>query len=57
MLLACEAPLAVVAAMSGENVKIVSMTITEYGYRVPLTPGDFRLIELALGGAVQLETG
>ena len=50
MLLAYEDPLATIEAMASADVKIVSLTITEFGYRVPLTAGDFKLIERALDG-------
>ena len=50
MLLAFEDPVACVKAMAHADVKIVSLTITEFGYRVPLTNGDFSLIEQALNG-------
>ena len=50
MLLAFEDPVACVKAMAHADVKIVSLTITEFGYRVPLTKGDFSLIEQALNG-------
>ena len=50
MLLAFEDPVRCVKAMADEDVKIVSLTITEFGYRVPLTKGDFSLIEQALNG-------
>ena len=50
MLLAFEDSVACVEAMADPRVKIVSLTITEFGYRVPLTKGDFSLIEQALNG-------
>ena len=52
MLLAFEDPVACVKAMAHADVKIVSLTITEFGYRVPLTNGDFSLIEQALNGTL-----
>jgi mannitol 2-dehydrogenase len=52
MLLAFEDPVRCVKAMADEDVKIVSLTITEFGYRVPLTKGDFSLIEQALNGVL-----
>ena len=50
MVLAFEDPIKCVEAMASPDVKIVSLTITEFGYRVPLTKGDFKLIERALNG-------
>ena len=55
MLLAFEDPVACIEAMADPDCKIVSLTITEFGYRVPLTPGDFKLIERALNG--ELDNG
>ena len=52
MLLAFEDSVACVEAMADPRVKIVSLTITEFGYRVPLTAGDFSLIEQALNGVL-----
>ena len=52
MLLAFEDSVACVEAMADSRVKIVSLTITEFGYRVPLTAGDFSLIEQALNGVL-----
>lgn len=53
MLLAFEDPLACIEAMACADVKIVSLTITEFGYRVPLKEGDFKLIERALNAELQ----
>ena len=36
MILAYEDPVACIEAMANPDVKIVSLTITEFGYRVPL---------------------
>ena len=51
MVLAFEDPLVCVKQMASPDVKIVSLTITEFGYRVPLTEIDFSLIERCLNGA------
>lgn len=56
MLLAFEDPVATVEAMASADVKIVSLTITEFGYRVPLTTGDMKLIERALNGELHSDT-
>tara|TARA_B110000977_G_scaffold34145_3_gene45554 strand:- start:2445 stop:3917 length:1473 start_codon:yes stop_codon:yes gene_type:complete len=50
MLLAFEDPVATIQKMASPDVKIISLTITEFGYRVPLTKGDFSLIEQCLNG-------
>ena len=50
MLLSFEDPLATVALLANADVRVVSLTITEFGYRVPLNADDFKLVELALSG-------
>ena len=52
MLLSFENPAAAVRLLSSPDVKIVSLTITEFGYRVPINEGDRTLVKLALDGAV-----
>ena len=49
MLLSFEDPAAVVRLLAAPSTKIVSLTITEYGYRVPLNEGDHKLLELHCG--------
>ena len=56
MILAYEDPVACIEAMANPDVKIVSLTITEFGYRVPLHGGDFCLIEQALNGTLTDDT-
>ena len=56
MILAYEDPVACIKAMANPDVKIVSLTITEFGYRVPLHGGDFCLIEQALNGTLTDDT-
>ena len=56
MILAYEDPVACIEAMANPDVKIVSLTITEFGYRVPLHNGDFCLIEQALNGMLTDDT-
>ena len=56
MILAFEDPIACIEAMASPDVKIVSLTITEFGYRVPLNSGDFKFIERALNGEMDCET-
>ena len=56
MILAFEDPIACIEAMANPDVKIVSLTITEFGYRVPLNSGDFKFIERALNGEMDCET-
>ena len=56
MILAYEDPVACIEAMANPDVKIVSLTITEFGYRVPLHKGDFCLIEQALNGMLTDDT-
>lgn len=48
MVLAWEDPIGTIERMASPDVKIISLTITEFGYRVPLTKGDFSLIERCL---------
>ena len=55
MILALEDPLACVEAMACADIKIVSLTITEFGYRVPLNAIDFKLIERGLNGELDCE--
>ena len=55
MILALEDPLACVEAMACADIKIVSLTITEFGYRVPLNASDFKLIERGLNGELDGE--
>ena len=55
MILALEDPLACVEAMACADIKIVSLTITEFGYRVPLNASDFNLIERGLNGELDGE--
>jgi mannitol 2-dehydrogenase len=57
MVLSFEDPAATVKLLASDNVRIVSLTITEFGYRVPLNEGDLKLVELALNGrgAVHVE--
>ena len=50
MLLAYEDPVVAIEALADPAIKIVSLTITEFGYRVPLHKGDFALIDNALNG-------
>ena len=52
MLLSFEDPAAVVRLLAAPSTKIVSLTITEYGYRVPLNEGDHKLLELANQGVL-----
>ena len=52
MLLSFEDPAAVVRLLAAPSTKIVSLTITEYGYRVPLNEGDHKLLELANKGVL-----
>ena len=52
MLLSYEDPAAVVRLLAAPSTKIVSLTITEYGYRVPLNEGDHKLLELANQGVL-----
>ena len=56
MILAFEDPIACIEAMANPGMKIVSLTITEFGYRVPLNSGDFKFIERALNGEMDCET-
>ena len=53
MLLSFEDPAAVVRLLAAPSTKIVSLTITEYGYRVPLNEGDHKLLELANQGVLE----
>ena len=39
MVLAWEDPIGTIERMASPDVKIISLTITEFGYRVPLTKG------------------
>ena len=39
-------------SLAAPSTKIVSLTITEYGYRVPLNEGDHKLLELANQGVL-----
>ena len=55
MILALEDPHACVEAMACADIKIVSLTITEFGYRVPLNASDFKLIERGLNGELDGE--
>ena len=50
MILSFEDPAATVALLASDDVKIVSFTITEFGYRVPLSEGDHALVRHALAG-------
>jgi len=50
MILSFEDPLKTIALLADSEVRVVSLTITEFGYRVPLNADDFKLIELALSG-------
>ena len=52
MLLSFEDPAAVVRLLAAPSTNIVSLTITEYGYRVPLNEGDHKLLELANQGVL-----
>ena len=52
MILSFEDPAATVALLASPDVRIVSLTITEFGYRVPLSEGDHKLIEAALDGTL-----
>lgn len=52
MVLSFEDPAAVVRLLAAPSTKIVSLTITEYGYRVPLNEGDHKLLELANQGVL-----
>jgi len=50
MMLAYEDPKAAVMLLADPGMRIVTITITEYGYRVPLTDGDRTMIAAALNG-------
>ena len=52
MILSFEDPAATVALLASTDVRIVSLTITEFGYRVPLSEGDHKLIGAALDGTL-----
>ena len=51
MILSFENPAAAVRLLASPTTKIVSLTITEFGYRVPINDGDRALVRLALEGA------
>tara|TARA_B110000977_G_scaffold34145_3_gene45555 strand:+ start:5497 stop:7182 length:1686 start_codon:yes stop_codon:yes gene_type:complete len=55
MLLSFENPAAAVRLLSSPDVKIVSLTITEFGYRVPINEADRELVKLALAGSIDGE--
>jgi len=55
MQLSFEDPVATVRLLAAPTTKIVSLTITEFGYRVPLNEGDYKLIEMALEGSVDAD--
>ena len=52
VILSFEDPAATVALLASTDVRIVSLTITEFGYRVPLSEGDHKLIGAALDGTL-----
>jgi mannitol 2-dehydrogenase len=55
MVLSFEDPAATVQLLALPAVRIVSLTITEFGYRVPLNDGDFKLVALAFDGTLDGE--
>lgn len=55
MVLSFEDPAATVKLLASTAVRIVSLTITEFGYRVPLNEGDFKLVEMAFSGQLDTE--
>ena len=52
MILSFENPAAAVRLLASPSTKIVSLTITEFGYRVPINEGDRALVRFALEGAL-----
>ena len=52
MILSFENPAAAVRLLASPTTKIVSLTITEFGYRVPINQGDRALVRFALEGAL-----
>ena len=52
MILSFENPAAAVRLLASPTTKIVSLTITEFGYRVPINDGDRALVRFALEGAL-----
>ena len=52
MILSFENPAAAVRLLASPTTKIVSLTITEFGYRVPINEGDRALVRFALEGAL-----
>jgi mannitol 2-dehydrogenase len=55
MILSFENPAAAVRLLASPSTKIVSLTITEFGYRVPINEGDRALVRAALEGATDAE--
>jgi mannitol 2-dehydrogenase len=55
MILSFENPAAAVRLLASPSTKIVSLTITEFGYRVPINEGDRALVRAAIEGATDAE--
>ena len=55
MILSFENPAAAVRLLASPSTKIVSLTITEFGYRVPINEGDRALVRAALEGATDAD--
>jgi len=56
MILSFENPAAAVRLLASPSTKIVSLTITEFGYRVPINEGDRALVRAAIEGATDDES-